>query len=264
MQDKLTPRQVRAWSLCALSVPAAMALPGCGWLWVLGGSILACALAACQQAMQRHSGLCMRQAFARAFGAVGGQIIAAAELLWLLFAASGAAAASQIAFEDDLGPFLPAIPLLLAALAGQKGRLAAGRVCAVLALCLAGLYAVIAAASLRHVQADWSRPQGVPADAALAFCLCLGQACMAFVTAEDVSGTPAKQVFLFPATKYAEENFRVVCTNIVMMGYIVAHNPDISLENAQNAIRAVMNPKVVDLNLKALQFGYEHGKADLA
>ena len=64
-----------------------------------------------------------------------------------------------------------------------------------------------------------------------------------FVTAEDVSGTPAKQVFLFPATKYAEENFRVVCTNIVMMGYIVAHNPDISLENAQNAIRAVMNPR---------------------
>lgn len=82
-----------------------------------------------------------------------------------------------------------------------------------------------------------------------------------FVTAEDVAGTPAKQVFLFPATKHAEENFRVVCTNIVMMGYIVAHNPDISLENAQNAIRAVMNPKVVDLNLKALQFGYEHGKA---
>ena len=185
MQDKLTPRQVRAWSLCALSVPAAMALPGCGWLWVLGGSILACALAACQQAMQRQSGLCMRQAFARAFGAVGGQIMAAAELLWLLFAASGAAAASQIAFEDDLGPFLPAIPLLLAALAGQKGRLAAGRVCAVLALCLAGLYAVIAAASLRHVQADWSRPQGVPADAALAFCLCLGPVCMAFVTAEE-------------------------------------------------------------------------------
>ena len=111
--------------------------------------------------------------------------MAAAELLWLLFAASGAAAASQIAFEDDLGPFLPAIPLLLAALAGQKGRLAAGRVCAVLALCLAGLYTVIAAASLRHVQVDWSRPQGVPADAALAFCLCLGPVCMAFVTAEE-------------------------------------------------------------------------------
>ena len=169
---------------CTHGSHAVMALPGGGWLGVLGGSILACALAACQQAMQRHSGLCMRQAFARAFGAVGGRIMAAAELLWLLFAASGAAAASQIAFEDDLGPFLPAIPLLLAALAGQKGRLAAGRVCAVLALCLAGLYAVIAAASLRHMQVDWSRPQGVPADAALAFCLCLGPVCMAVVTAE--------------------------------------------------------------------------------
>ena len=184
MQNKLTPRQVRAWSLCALSVPAAMALPGCGWLWVLGGSIIACALAACQQTMQRHSGLSMPQAFACAFGAGGGRVMAMAELLWLLFAASGAAAASQIAFEDDLGPFLPAIPLLLAALAGQKGRLAAGRVCGVLSLCLSGLYAVIAAASLRHVQADWCRPQGVPADAALAFCLCLGPVCMAFITAE--------------------------------------------------------------------------------
>lgn len=185
MQDKLTPRQIRAWSLCALSVPAAMALPGCGWLWVLGGSVIACVLAACQQTMQRRSGLCMPQALVRAFGTNGGRVVAAAELLWLLFAASGAAAASQIAFEDDLGPFLPAIPLLLAALAGQKGRLAAGRVCAVLALCLAGLYAVIAAASLRHVQGDWCRPQGVPADAALAFCLCLGPVCMAFVTAEE-------------------------------------------------------------------------------
>ena len=154
MQDKLTPRQMRAWSLCALSVPAAMALPGCGWLWVLGGSVLACALTVCQQAMQRRSGLCMRQALVCAFGAGSGRILAAAELLWLLFAASGAAAASQIAFEDDLGPFLPAISLLLAALAGQKGRLAAGRVCGVLALCLAGLYAIIAAASLRHVQAQ--------------------------------------------------------------------------------------------------------------
>lgn len=185
MQDKLTPRQMRAWSLCALSVPAAMALPGCGWLWVLGGSVLACALTVCQQAMQRRSGLCMRQALVCAFGAGGGRILAAAELLWLLFAASGAAAASQIAFEDDLGPFLPAIPLLLAALAGQKGRLAAGRVCGVLALCLAGLYAIIVAASLRHVQAAWCRPQGVPADAALAFGLCLAPAGTAFAAAEE-------------------------------------------------------------------------------
>lgn len=203
MRDKLTPRQVRAWSLCALSVPAAMALPGCGWLWVLGGSVIACAIAACQQAMQRRSGLSMRQAISFAFGTGGGRIVAVAELLWLLFAASGAAAASQIAFEDDLGPFLPAIPLLLAALAGQKGRLAAGRVCGVLALCLAGLYALIAAASLRHIRLDWCRPQGVPADAALGLCLGLGPVCMAFITAEDetprVSPGAAAVCALLPA-----------------------------------------------------------------
>lgn len=203
MQDKLTPRQVRAWSLCVLSVPAAMALPGCGWLWVLGGSVIACVLAACQQTMQRRSGLCMRQAISLAFGTGGGRIVAASEILWLLFAASGAAAASQIAFEDDLGPLLPAIPLLLAALAGRKGLLAAGRICGVLALCLAGLYAIIAAASLRHVQPDWCRPQGVPADAALALCLCLGPVCMAFVTAEEetprVSPGAAAASALLPA-----------------------------------------------------------------
>lgn len=160
MRDKLTPRQMRAWSLCALSVPAAMALPGSGWLWVLGGSVLACVLTVCLQVMQRRSGLCMREAFDQAFGTGGGRVAAAAELLWLLFAASGAAAASQIAFEDDLGPFLSAIPLLLAALAGQKGRLAVGRVCGALALCLAGLYAIITAASLRHVQAAWCGRKG--------------------------------------------------------------------------------------------------------
>lgn len=64
---------------------------------------------------------------------------------------------------------------------------------------------------------------------------------------------------MFPATQYAEENFRVVCTNIVMMGYIIAKTPDITLENGLEAIREVMNPKVVELNLAALKFGYDKG-----
>ena len=80
MRDKLTPRQMRAWSLCALSVPAAMALPGSGWLWVLGGSVLACVLTVCLQVMQRRSGLCMREAFDQAFGTGGGRVAAAAKL----------------------------------------------------------------------------------------------------------------------------------------------------------------------------------------
>ena len=44
MQDKLTPRQVRAWSLCALSVPAAMALPAMKPLRVMSLMVISLAL----------------------------------------------------------------------------------------------------------------------------------------------------------------------------------------------------------------------------
>ena len=137
MQDKLTPRQSRAWGLCALSVPAAMALAGHGWLWVLAGSAAASGIVLFLQTLQRRSGQSLLEQMARAFGQHGGQIVGAAVCLWLLLAASGAAAASQIAFEDDLGPLAPAVPLLLAALASRKGQAAAARVSGVLALCLA-------------------------------------------------------------------------------------------------------------------------------
>lgn len=80
-----------------------------------------------------------------------------------------------------------------------------------------------------------------------------------FLTEADVTGVPCREVYFFPATQYAEKHFRAVCTNIVMMGFFVAKNPTITLENAREAIREVMNPKVVELNLKALQFGYEKG-----
>lgn len=80
-----------------------------------------------------------------------------------------------------------------------------------------------------------------------------------FLTPEDLAGCGGKTLFVFPATRYAEENFRAVCANIVMMGYIVAKNPEITLDNAKAAIHAIMNPKVVDMNLKALEFGYKKG-----
>ena len=43
------------------------------------------------------------------------------------------------------------------------------------------------------------------------------------------------------------------------MGFFVAKNPELTKENALEAIKEVMNPKVVDLNLKAFMFGYEKG-----
>lgn len=80
-----------------------------------------------------------------------------------------------------------------------------------------------------------------------------------FITDEDVADCAAEKIYMFPATQYAEENFRAVCTNIVMMGFFVAKNPTITLDNAREAIKEVMNPKVVEMNLGALQFGYEKG-----
>lgn len=80
-----------------------------------------------------------------------------------------------------------------------------------------------------------------------------------FIDAETANSCGAGEVYLFPATRYAEENFRAVCTNIVMMGYFVAKNPELSLDNAREAIREVMNPRVVDMNVRALEFGYAKG-----
>lgn len=80
-----------------------------------------------------------------------------------------------------------------------------------------------------------------------------------FMGLEDVADCGADQFFLFPATRYAEENFRAVCANIVMMGFFVAKNPEINLDNAREALREVMNPKVLAMNLEALQFGYDKG-----
>ncbi len=81
-----------------------------------------------------------------------------------------------------------------------------------------------------------------------------------FITQEDVKNVVGKEVFMFPATRYAEESYGAVCTNIVMMGYLVAKHGDISLDDAKAAIRAVMNPKIVEMNLKALELGYEKGR----
>ncbi len=81
-----------------------------------------------------------------------------------------------------------------------------------------------------------------------------------FISEADVAGLDAKQVYLFPATKCAEDNFgTAVCANIVMMGFIVAKSSEITLENAQESLREVMSPKVLELNLNALSLGYNRG-----
>ena len=176
MENRITARQARAWMLGALGAPAAMALAGLGWTWVLLGGALAAflLLAMCRAACG------FPEAFTLAFGRTGGAIAAGLELLWLLAAAAGTAGVVRIAFETDPGPAAPAALLLLAALACGKGSRRAAAVGGILSLVLALLYSIIVLTSLRHLQPDWCRPWGSAADAGLSVCICLSPACVLF------------------------------------------------------------------------------------
>ncbi len=164
--------------LGALGAPAAMALAGLGWTWVLLGGALAAflLLAMCRAACG------FPEAFTLAFGRTGGTVIGVLTLLWLLAAAAGTASAVRIAFETDPGPAAPAVLLLLAALACGKGSRRAAAVGGILSLVLALLYSIIVLTSLRHLHPDWCRPWGSAADAGLSVCVCLSPACVLLAT----------------------------------------------------------------------------------
>lgn len=176
MENRITARQARAWMLGALGAPAAMALAGLGWTWVLLGGVLAAflLLAICRAACG------FPEAFTLAFGRTGGTVIGVLTLLWLLAAAAGTASAVRIAFETDPGPAAPAVLLLLAVLACGKGSRRAAAVGGILSLVLALLYSIIVLTSLRHLHPDWCRPWGSAADAGLSVCICLSPTCVLF------------------------------------------------------------------------------------
>ena len=180
MENRITARQARAWSLGALSAPAAMALAGLGWTWVLLGGALAALLLTAMARLSRRTACGIPETFSLAFGHTGGTIAAILELLWLLAAASGTASAVRTAFETDPGPAAPAVLLLLAALACGKGSRRAAAVGGILSLVLAILYSIIVLTSLRHLQPDWCKPWGSAADAGLSACVCLSPACILF------------------------------------------------------------------------------------
>lgn len=185
MRDKLTPRQTQAWSLCVISVPAAMALCGAGWLWVLLGAGTAAGVCAVLRRMQRRSGVALARSFLAAFGPRGGRTVAAAELLWLVLAAAGAARACGSAFGEELGPFSPAAPLFLAALMSRKGKASAARVGGVVVLVLTILYSILVLGAVRQVQWAWCAPRGTAADGASALCLCLAPVAVMFFAERD-------------------------------------------------------------------------------
>jgi 2-oxoglutarate ferredoxin oxidoreductase subunit gamma len=68
-----------------------------------------------------------------------------------------------------------------------------------------------------------------------------------------------KSVYAIPATKIAENDFKPVVVNIIMLGFMAA-KLGLKYEDAEKAIVANLPSKVIEMNKKALTAGYERGK----
>ena len=77
--------------------------------------------------------------------------------------------------------------------------------------------------------------------------------------------TPAeddKDVIGIPATKIAEGLGTRLATNVVILGYVVGKTNVVSRDSMVEAIRTIMKPKIVDLNIKALDAGISLAQSD--
>jgi len=63
-----------------------------------------------------------------------------------------------------------------------------------------------------------------------------------------------------PATRVAEELGRRIVANVVMVGFFSGATGLISAHAGEQAIRNTLRPRLVDLNLKAFNAGYEYAK----
>lgn len=60
-----------------------------------------------------------------------------------------------------------------------------------------------------------------------------------------------------PATKVAEDLGTRMAANVVMLGYLVGATGVVSPQSIEDAIRTTVKPRIVDLNLKALESGMQ-------
>ena len=78
----------------------------------------------------------------------------------------------------------------------------------------------------------------------------------ATVEREDV------EVFYIPATQMAKDNGIATLANMIIVGSLLRHNPELSFDGADEAVNKLVPPKkaaLVDLNKKALTLGKEYG-----
>ena len=157
MPDRPTARQRDAWMLAAMSVPAVALCAGIGWQWALLGGAISAALYLIQ-GRARQSGLALRDVVNEAFGTAGGTMIMVLAAIWNLFALAWLTQRAGGAFPEAKDSAAVGLILLaLAAFAAWKGEAVAARCAGVIALVLAGLYALLFCAATACTSASqWS------------------------------------------------------------------------------------------------------------
>ncbi|MGB2770048.1 MAG: 2-oxoacid:acceptor oxidoreductase family protein [Candidatus Zixiibacteriota bacterium] len=71
------------------------------------------------------------------------------------------------------------------------------------------------------------------------------------------------ELFAIPSTRFAEEMGVRIVANIVMFGFFTAVTGLVKPESARKAIESSFREKLIDLNLKAFDKGYQYGKEQL-
>lgn len=74
----------------------------------------------------------------------------------------------------------------------------------------------------------------------------------------DESAPPAS---LLPATRMAEELGNRIVTNVIVLGFLVGRTGVVSRDAAEQALRATIKPKALDLNLHAFEAGFTRANA---
>jgi 2-oxoglutarate ferredoxin oxidoreductase subunit gamma len=70
---------------------------------------------------------------------------------------------------------------------------------------------------------------------------------------------PDRKIFAIPATRIAEELGVTIAANLVMIGFFTAVTGLGTLEAVKKAIPGTVPPRFLDLNLRALQEGFDYG-----
>jgi 2-oxoglutarate ferredoxin oxidoreductase subunit gamma len=68
------------------------------------------------------------------------------------------------------------------------------------------------------------------------------------------------KLFAIPSTRFAEEMGAKIVANIVMFGFFAAVTDLIRAESAKKAIEDSFREKLIEMNLKAFDKGYQYGK----